>query len=314
MSRSYNATAFISTVLGTTALAYQATLLWTGSDAPTVEKLAFPLASVGAALLPVLAEAYWKVSRRKALALALPGVALFLWVLPATASKMANGAEQAILTATAHNERLKASQDTLQGARTAFLVAQRDQAAECRSGAGTRCKGANTTLANARADLAQAEANAGGSPMPVPSLPALHAGLLPVGLELTIWACLMVGLGPLLCIERDLRREPLTPEELDELRELHQPEDADEGEPPRLIPAPQRRPVTTRLAAERDLVWLLASGQTIPSQEWLRKRWGVENKGTVCKWLEIMEDRGLCTRKQIGRQKMIVRAEPSLAA
>ena len=150
--------------------------------------------------------------------------------------------------------------------------------------------------------------------MPVPSLPALHAGLLPVGLELTIWACLMVGLGPLLCIERDLEKEPLTEEEMDKLRELHQPEDADEGEPPRLIPAPQRRPVTTTLAAERDLVWLLASGQTIPSQEWLRNRWQVANKGTVAKWIEQAEARGLCSRRQIGRQKMIVRAEPSLAA
>jgi hypothetical protein len=314
MSRSYNATAFISTVLGTTALAYQATLLWTGSTAPTVEKLAFPLASLGAALLPVLAEAVWKASRLKALALALPGFVLLGWVLPATALKMSNSSEQAILTATTHNTRLKAAQDALQGARTAFLVAQRDQAAECRSGAGTRCKGANATLDNARRDLATAEAQAAGTPMPVPALPALHAALLPVGLELTIWSCLMWGLGPLLCIERDLRKEPLTPEELDELRELHQPEDADEGEPPRLIPAPQRRPVTTRLAAERDLVWLLASGQTIPSLEWLRTRWQVANKGTVCKWVQSMEARGLCTTKQIGRQKMIVRAEPSLAA
>lgn len=309
MTRIYTLSHALATIFGTGALAYQATLLWTGSAADTVEKLAFPLASLGAAILPVLAESVWKVSRPKALALALPGFVLLAWVLPVTATKLATGSEQAILTATTHNTRLEAAQKAMEGARTAFLVAQRDQAAECKSGAGTRCKGANATLANARADLATAEANAKGTPMPVPALPALHAALLPVGLELTIWSCLMWGLGPLLCIERDLRREPLSPDELDELRELHEPE---EGEPPQR-PSPPR-PVTTRLAAERDLVWLLASGQTIPSLEWLRTRWQVANKGTVCKWVQSMESRGLCTRRQIGRQKMIVRAEPSLAA
>jgi hypothetical protein len=267
------------------------------------------LASIGAAVLPVLAERFWRTSKRHALALAVPGFCLLGWVVPTVATKMGASAETARLAAQTHNARYEAAQAALGPARAALAIAQRDQAAECKSGAGSRCKGAQLTLDNAKADLAKAEKAAMGSPVAMPWLPVEHATLLPIGLELTIWACLMVGLGPLLCIERDLRREPLSEEDLDELRELHEPE---EGEPPKR-PSPPR-PVTTRLAAERDLVWLLASGQTIPSQEWLRKRWGVENKGTVAKWIEQAEAQGLCSRRQIGRQKMIVRAEPSLAA
>lgn len=313
MTTNYTIPHALATLLGLAALGTQAAFLCT-STGFTLETSSMLLASVGAAVLPVLAERFWHTSKRHSLALVVPGLCLLGWVVPTVATKMGTSAETTRLAAQAHNARYEAAQEALKAARAALALAQRDQAAECKSGAGTKCKGAQMTLDNAKADLAKAEKAATGAPVPMPWLPVEHATLLPIGLELTIWACLMVGLGPLLCIERDLRREPLSEEDLDELRELHQPEDADEGEPPRLIPAPQRRPVTTRLAAERDLVWLLASGQTIPSQEWLRKRWGVENKGTVCKWLEIMEERGLCTRKQIGRQKMIVRAEPSLAA
>lgn len=314
MTRKYRLPHAVATVLGCAGLATQIALLSTSTAQP-IEIWSMAIASVGAAILPVLAEGFWSRSRRHALALAVPGLCLLAWIVPTVAGKLGARAEQAHLTAQAHNARHEAAQVTLLAARSVFEAAKTEQAAECRSGAGSRCRGAMATLENARKDLIWAEAAAGGEPIPMPWLPAAHATLLPIGLELTIWACLWAGLGPLLC------RHPLEDQGNDPGEDLDEPEIDEEGEPPEPRPEPRQEPrptprrlVATQLAAHQDIVWLLASGTAIPSQEWLRRRWGVANKGTVAKWVEQAEAQGLCTRKQIGRQKMIVRAEPSLAA
>jgi hypothetical protein len=305
----------VATLLGTAALTAQISYLCKSAGL-TIETSSMILASIGAGILPVLAEKFWHVSRRHALALAVPGMCLLGWVVPTVATKMGTAAELTQLEAQAHNARHEAAQTALGLARTALAVAQRDQAAECRTGAGTRCKGAEKTLDNARRDLKTAEEKATGALVPLPWLPAQHATLLPIGLELTIWACYWVGFGPLLCIERDLEKEPLSEEELQDLRELHEPDLEAEPEPVEPRPEPRRRPVTTRLAAEQDVVYLLATGETIPSLEWLRRRWCIDerNKGTVTQWVQSMEARGLCQRRRIGRQIMLTGVEPKVAA
>ncbi|MDX2205769.1 MAG: hypothetical protein NW223_23660 [Hyphomicrobiaceae bacterium] len=80
--------------------------------------------------------------------------------------------------------------------------------------------------------------------------------------------------------------------------------------PEPLPPKPgNRRPVavnqvTTKAAAEADIVQLVARGQRLPNQEALRQRWRV-HKGTASKWLRDFEQRGLVQRDVEGRCKTV---------
>lgn len=79
-------------------------------------------------------------------------------------------------------------------------------------------------------------------------------------------------------------------------------------ETPPVPPKPgNRRPVSTKAAAQADIIQLVTRRETIPSQDTLANRWGVA-KGTVSKWLADFERRGLIQRETVGRCKMVAAA------
>lgn len=61
----------------------------------------------------------------------------------------------------------------------------------------------------------------------------------------------------------------------------------------------------TRRAAEADIREIVARGETVPSQEVLKARWGDVPKGTVSKWLSAFEEAGLIQRQMVGRRKTV---------
>lgn len=104
------------------------------------------------------------------------------------------------------------------------------------------------------------------------------------------------------------RAEPLTLEELDDLRRIYCPAGRSEtpGQSGPDRPAGGQR--VTREAAEQDLVTLLALGQSVPSQLVLAQRWN-RPKQTVSDWLRHWERSGLIpARKAVGRAKMLQKA------
>lgn len=53
----------------------------------------------------------------------------------------------------------------------------------------------------------------------------------------------------------------------------------------------QKRPLT-KPEALADLKMLLRVGQSVPSQDWLKDRWGCASKGTISKWVTDWENEG----------------------
>lgn len=85
-------------------------------------------------------------------------------------------------------------------------------------------------------------------------------------------------------------------------REQFRPRPDNEDEPG---PMPRGGGITTKAAAERDLVTHLAFGNSVPSQDSLAFRWNV-GKGTVSKWVSDWERNGtIPQRTQVGRCKTI---------
>lgn len=77
---------------------------------------------------------------------------------------------------------------------------------------------------------------------------------------------------------------------------------------PPMPPKPgNRAKVSTKAAAEADIIQLVNRRETIPSQDTLANRWSV-GKGTVSKWLKDFEQRGLIQRETVGRCKMVAAA------
>lgn len=56
--------------------------------------------------------------------------------------------------------------------------------------------------------------------------------------------------------------------------------------------------------AQRDLLEFIATNGHVPSQEFLRERWGLRSKGTVSVWLGEWERLGFVQRQQDGRVKV----------
>lgn len=103
--------------------------------------------------------------------------------------------------------------------------------------------------------------------------------------------------------------EPVTPPRRAHPRRPRTPtiEDA-EAARAELVPSDNGDGVT-KLAAERDLVTLLAMGRTIDSQDELVERWRMHGrKGTVSKWLSEWERSGIIRRARIGRVNVIDKA------
>jgi uncharacterized membrane protein len=240
MTTNYRWTHATATAIACGAIAYQTAVIWESmTGVPIVHKLGIPLATISAALLPVLAEAAWRSGERaKGILLVAPVIALLAFVLPAGVSRLGEAQQARVNTATtsaAEQARIRADL-----ARADKLVAQAQEwvASECRSGAGTKCKGVTYTLNQRQAYQRELSGKVETfTPVTTPWLPSWHPALLPIGLELAIVTALFFGLGPLTRVqatapaeapapkvvaitERDFRVEPITEEEIDEIKRV----------------------------------------------------------------------------------------------
>lgn len=198
--KEYRWTHAVATSLACGAVAYQTAVIWEMlAGVSTTTKIGVPLATVSAALLPVLAEAAWRGGERtKALLMALPVIILMAYVLPSGISRLGE-AQQARVTAATTSE---GDQARIRGdlAKADRLVAQAEAwtATECASGAGTKCKGQQFILAQRQAYQRELTAKVEAfAPVTQPWLPTWQPALLPIGLEVAILSALFYGMGPL---------------------------------------------------------------------------------------------------------------------
>lgn len=198
----------------------------------TTTKWGVPIATISAAVLPVIAEASWREGARfKAFLLVLPVIVLMGYVLPSGMSRLGE-AQQARLDTAAlgQGERVKAEADL---AKSKALVAEATAwvAGECATGKGKKCTGVTFVLEQRQAHLRELSAKVANlTPPPTPWLPAWHPALLTIGLELAAWSALFFGLGPMTHTQAQTvarpvqaiteREEPLTSDELEELRRI----------------------------------------------------------------------------------------------
>lgn len=189
-----------ATALAAACVSYQTAVIWESLDTVSnVTRIGVPLATVSVALLPVLAESAWRGGERlKSGLMLLPVAILLAYVLPSGTSRLGEAQQQRRITA----EQAQIDQAKL---RADFLEAQKlareadvEAARECKSGLGTKCKGAQATLAQRQAaakDLAARVEQI--RPVAQTLLPDWHPAMLPIGLELAAWVALFFGLGPL---------------------------------------------------------------------------------------------------------------------
>lgn len=200
MTTQYRWTHAVATGIACGAVSYQTGVIWEMlSVVSTTTKMGVPLATVSAALLPVLAEAAWRAGERaKALLMALPVVVLMAYVLPSGVSRLGEAQEARHSQASvseADQARIRADL-----ARADRLVAQAEAwtATECASGAGSKCKGQQFILAQRQAYQRELRLTvASFAPIAKPWLPSWQPALLPIGLEIAILASLFYGMGPL---------------------------------------------------------------------------------------------------------------------
>ncbi len=189
-----------ATAIAAACVSYQTAVIWESlADVSTVTKLGVPLATVSAAILPVLSEAAWRAGERlKAGLLLLPVAVLLAFVLPSGVSRLGEAQEQRRVAAqTIQADQIKLRADLVQAER---LVAEAEAAAavECKSGKGKRCDGVTFTLRERQAAAKDLAARVEASkPVAQTWLPDWHPAMLPIGLELGAWAALFFGLGPL---------------------------------------------------------------------------------------------------------------------
>lgn len=230
----------IACALACGGIAYQTTVVLDQlQHLPATDRWGVPLATIAAALFPVLAEAAWREgSRAKAALLALPVFALIAFILPSSVSRLGEAQSARVVAATlseaAHG---RATGDL---ALSEKLVAQSQAwvAEACASGNGPKCRGQTFTLNQRTAyrDKLKQELS-GSAPAVQPWLPVWYPALLPIGLELSILAGLFYGLGPLTArqretsvkpalkpavsiTERDFAVDPITEEEIEEIKRV----------------------------------------------------------------------------------------------
>jgi hypothetical protein len=215
------------------AVGYQTAVIWeTLAGVSTVTKLGVPLATISAALLPVLSEAAWRGGERiKGLLLFLPVAVLLAFVLPSGVSRLGEAQQARREAAQAAQGTLATTKANLMKAEALVAEATQWAAAECASGKGKKCDGQTFTLNQRTAyrDKLKADLKA-AEPTPTPWLPDWHPATLPIGLELAAWAALFFGLGPMTHTQTQTvarpvqaiteREEPFTPDELEELRQI----------------------------------------------------------------------------------------------
>jgi hypothetical protein len=222
----------VATVIACAAVGYQTAVIWESvTGVSNTVKFGIPLATIAAAILPVLGEAAWRTGERfKGAMFFLPVICLLVYVLPNGVSRLGE-AQQAKLdtAATQQGERAKAEAD-LAKSKQLVTEAQSWVAGQCSTGNGPKCKGVTFILEQRQAHQRELTAKVGTmTAPPTPWLPAWHPATLPIGLELAAWVSLFFGLGPLTHRPQNAvrtaqaiteREEPLTSDELEELRRI----------------------------------------------------------------------------------------------
>lgn len=224
MTTTYRWTNFVATAFPLAGVAIQASLILEAMpNASLPTKLSIPLATITAAMLPVLAEAAWRGGERvKACMMTLPVFVLLAFVLPSGISRLGEAQQARVTAATMSAEELAKARTDLARADKLVAEAQGWVATECATGKGKKCDGHTFTL-NQRQAYQQQLAERIKPAQVEPWLPVWHPALLPIGLELMIVASLFYGMGPLtrapqvqaLTFERDL-----TPAEIAEIKRV----------------------------------------------------------------------------------------------
>jgi hypothetical protein len=218
----------VATVIACAAVGYQTAVIWESvTGVSNTVKFGIPLATVAAAILPVLGEAAWRTGERfKGAMFFLPVICLLVYVLPNGVSRLGEAQQARVDAATVgQSDQAKVRAD-LATANRLVSEAQGWVASECASGKGKRCEGQTFTLNQRQAFQRELQAKVDGfKPVTEPWLPSWHPATLPIGLELAAWVSLFFGLGPLTHAKKQVaavqaiteREEPLTDAEIAEL-------------------------------------------------------------------------------------------------
>lgn len=221
----------VATAIAVACVSYQTLVIWESvSGVSTTVKAGIPIATIVAAIGPVLAEAAWRQGERmKGLLFSLPVLLLLVYVLPNGVSRLGEAQQAKLETAaTQQGERAKAEADLVKS-KQLVAEAQSWVAGQCSTGNGPKCKGVTFILEQRQAHQRELTAKVGTmTAPPTPWLPAWHPATLPIGLELAAWVSLFFGLGPLTHARKQVaavqaiteREEPLTSDELEELRRI----------------------------------------------------------------------------------------------
>jgi len=189
----------VATPIGGSALCYQtAVILETYAGVAGVTKWGVPLATISAAMLPVIAEAAWRQGEKaKAIMLALPVFALIAFVLPSGISRLGEQAEKRVETVTKVNGSASELAADIAAQKAKVDQAEAWMVGECKTGQGPKCKAQTDTYRQRLAYLEKLQKQAAAiTPEPTPWLPTWHPALLPIGLELAVWGTFFFGFGP----------------------------------------------------------------------------------------------------------------------
>lgn len=277
-------------------------------------------AMVAVAVLPLMVEWAWTHGARFAgIVMAVAVTAFLAYSLPATTGRTGEAKEAKaapVAKAIEDKARVQADYDA-----TKKLVDESNawMPKACAGGNGKNCKAATFVLNQRQASLEKLakQLDAFEAPPPGDLGSELWAGVIgTTGAEVRQKSVMAYALGLeaaifglMVFFSRSLRAitETASPAEIEkdvgELKKLLGNSETQPGNP-----GNGGRKALSKLEAERDLVTMLALGETVAAQDELAERWAV-NKSTVSKWLKDWRDRGLIPNAQrIGRCHRLVAA------
>lgn len=199
-----------------------ATILEQLPNASLAMKCGVPLATVAAAMLPVLSEAAWRAGERfKACLMVLPVLALVAYELPSGISRFGEAQQARVTAATMSAEDAAKARVALAKADKLVSEAQAWVATECATGKGKKCDGVTYVLEQRQSHQAALASKLATPAIEAPWLPTWHPALLPIGLWLVTLTGLFYGMGPLTHPVQALTFErPLTEQEISEIKRL----------------------------------------------------------------------------------------------
>lgn len=201
-----------------------ATILEQLPNASMAMKCGVPLATIAAAMLPVLSEAAWRGGEKfKAFLMLLPVMALVAYELPSGISRFGEAQQARVAAATLSAEDAAKARVALAKADKLVSEAQAWVASECATGKGKKCDGVTYVLEQRQSHQAALAAKLAVPALEQPWLPTWHPALLPLGLWLVTVTGLFYGMGPLThprAIQALTFERPLTDSEIAEIKRL----------------------------------------------------------------------------------------------